>query len=81
MGRLDRSFANSKTRGRLDWNARGEVVFSRRRFPRYCKRFNSKGKRRYGQFSMRPENRMTTAPYQAQFVTRPNGTTTKPRAD
>ena len=40
MGRLDQSFAE----------AANTVVFSRRGFPRYSKRFNRKGVRKAGRF-------------------------------
>jgi len=58
MGKLDRAHGNNITLALNQyWDEKSETVFSRLGFPRYAKRFNSKGRRRFGQFSMRSENR------------------------
>ncbi len=73
MGRQDRKHKNSQTLSTSQWSQRNEVVFSDDGFPRYGKRFKVNGARRYGQFSMRPENRDTTGVAQKQFNTRRGG--------
>jgi len=86
MGKLDIAHGNSALLAlNLYWDEKDETVFSRLGFPRYAKRFNSKGRRRHGQFSMRPENRTRRiALRKSQFSSRKHaweGTSRPFRAD
>lgn len=78
MGKLDRRFPNVASAGRF--SSRTELVFSRRGFMRYLKRYIN-GKRRYGQFSMRPENRDATGKHKNTFMTKQKGSARGNRAD
>ena len=75
MGRLDKRFSNSAT-APTSWTLKGEVVFGKTT-PRYQKRYNSKGGRRHGQFSIRSKNRSAFRTFSASQ----SGTTKNQRAD
>ena len=78
MGKLDRKFPNAASVGKF--SSRTELVFSRRGFMRYLKRFIN-GKRRYGQFSIRPENRDASGKHKNTFTTKQRGSSKGNRAD
>lgn len=71
MGKQDQKFNTAS--GSPLWSAQTDTVFSDDGFPRYKQRWNRNGGRRYGQFSMRPENRDATGGTRTQFSARRGG--------